>query len=188
MGPAASSIILGIICAIVADSRGRSAVGWFFIGCFLSCIGLIVLLVLPDLKVMERRDHDLHQENRRLREKIRRDRVLADSRHSETMRRIDVHDDVLQIDTATPPLLELEGEVSQQDGDMNGQPDSKFDNCSWWYADPKEARQVGPVTFDSLRQLWLDDSIGKKTLVWCEEFSDWEKIGDVWDLEERLDA
>ena len=186
-----SGIIFGIICAIVADSRGRSAIAWFFIGFFLPCIGLVILLVSPDLQVMERRDNDLSLENRRLREKIRRDRILADSRHTETLRRIDLHDSILQVDTSTPPSLEGHLDTAQildQSGEECDKEACEFAENTWWYADPNEAQQVGPVTFDALRQLWKNKTIGAQTLVWCEMFGDWEKINDVWDLEERLNA
>ncbi|MFT7618257.1 MAG: hypothetical protein ACI97A_001898 [Planctomycetota bacterium] len=185
-----SGIIFGIICAIVADSRGRSAVGWFFIGFFLPCIGLFILLVLPDLKVMERRDSELNQENRRLREQIRRDRALSDSRHSDTMRRIDTHDDLLQVDTSTPPALPTNfayGEIGEQMQELS--PESEeYVRAAWWYADPREGKQIGPVIFSTLQGLWDEDVVCGETLVWCEMFKDWDQVDDIFELRERLDA
>ena len=61
-------VIWGVACAAIANSRGRNAAGWFFIGVFTSCIGLILVLVLPDLKVQEAERRRQEQENRRLKE------------------------------------------------------------------------------------------------------------------------
>ena len=45
-----AAAVFGAIVAVIAHSRGRSALGWFFIGLFTSCIGLILVLVLPYVK------------------------------------------------------------------------------------------------------------------------------------------
>ena len=181
-----SGIIFGIICAIVADSRGRSGIGWFFGGLFFSCFALILLLVLPDLKIMEESENQLTRENRRLREQIRRDRAVADERYSETMYRIDMHDEQAHFDSNLPPALSLEN-LHQIDGPTESDSDG-YELTTWWYADPKEAQQIGPVTFDNMRQLWRAGTVQKSTLVWCDLFGDWEQVADIWDLEERLNA
>ena len=151
-----------LICAIVADSRGRNPLGWFFIGFFLSCFSLFILLVLPDLKVMERRESLIHQENRRLREQIRRDRALSDSRFSETMQRIDAHDQILQVDTSPPPALPVS--FGQLDGD-EFQPLSEesaaYIDASWWYADPREGVQIGPHCF-----CWSSGNVESQCCEW----------------------
>ena len=38
--------VFGLVCALIAPNRGRSGVGWFFIGFFIGCVGLIVLLLI----------------------------------------------------------------------------------------------------------------------------------------------
>ena len=44
-------IILAIVVAVAASSRGRSGLGWFLISCLISpLIGLILVLVLPNLR------------------------------------------------------------------------------------------------------------------------------------------
>ena len=48
-------IVFGGICAVVANGRGRSGVAWFLIGFLLGCIGLIILLVIPDLRLEQER-------------------------------------------------------------------------------------------------------------------------------------
>ena len=42
-------LAMGIICSAIANNRGRNALGWFFIGIIGGCLGLIMVLVLPDL-------------------------------------------------------------------------------------------------------------------------------------------
>lgn len=43
-------LLISIVTAIAASSRGRSAFGWFLIACFLNLLALILVLVLPNLK------------------------------------------------------------------------------------------------------------------------------------------
>ncbi|MDH4267482.1 MAG: zinc ribbon domain-containing protein [Deltaproteobacteria bacterium] len=40
-------IIMGIVCAIIANGKGRNPTGWFFVGLLLNLIGLIMIAVLP---------------------------------------------------------------------------------------------------------------------------------------------
>lgn len=42
------TVISTIACPIIAHSKGRSAVGWFFGGLFLGGIGLIIISCLSD--------------------------------------------------------------------------------------------------------------------------------------------
>src|SRR5262245_27480292 len=101
------AVTMGTVCALIANSRGRSAVGWFFIGMlpgvlciFGGFLGLILVLVLPDLKVQQERERRLADENRRLRERLRKDRIVADQRHAEISRRVVAHDVALGVDTS----------------------------------------------------------------------------------------
>ena len=41
--------VFGIITSVVANSRGRNAVGWFFAGCAMFILAIPILLVLPRL-------------------------------------------------------------------------------------------------------------------------------------------
>jgi len=43
-------ILMGIICAIIAQQKKRNAIGWFFLGAGFAIISLIVLLFLPTLE------------------------------------------------------------------------------------------------------------------------------------------
>ncbi len=91
--------IIGVITALIASSKGRSAIGWFFIGFLLGLIGLIIVCVVGDLKKEQARQQRLRAENRRLREQVRKDRMVADRRHRKLNQRLGAHDRVLGVDT-----------------------------------------------------------------------------------------
>ena len=107
-------LVFGSICSLIANSKGRSAVGWFFIGFFFHLFALILVLVLSDLTKEERRYGNLERENKRLREQVRKDRMIADRRHAQVARRLGAHDRVLKVETAERdedvPLLEYEND------------------------------------------------------------------------------
>jgi hypothetical protein len=174
--------IFGTICAVIANSRGRSAVGWFFIGCFFSCLGLIILLVLPDLKVQEEERQRMALENRRLREQIRKDRMVADQRHDDSERRLTAHDRVLNLDTSTeqkevspPPIRQaLAGSDSEQFA------------VSWYFADG--GNSVGPISLDELKKMWKEARLQHDSLVWHEGMREWIAVSGVRGLKEVLDA
>ena len=90
----------GLLCALIASGRGRSAALWFVFGFFLNCFAVVLVLVLPDLNEERERYERLTTENRRLKEQHRKERQVAERRHAATQRRIDVHDRALESDTA----------------------------------------------------------------------------------------
>lgn len=103
-------IIFGIICACIASSKGRSEVGWFFIGFFLGLIGLILIACLSNLKEEAAKQEHMLNEQRRLREQLRQERMRNQSFQQYTANRLDAHDSALSIDTrsADAPRLELQ--------------------------------------------------------------------------------
>lgn len=46
----AFSIAIGILCAIIASSRGRLPVAWLCLGCVFNIFALVLVLALPSLK------------------------------------------------------------------------------------------------------------------------------------------
>ena len=178
-------VLFGVICAAIANTRGRSAVAWFFIGLFLQVIALILVLVLPNLRLQQEREQRLHQENRRLRERVRKGRQVADQRHDETRARITVHDRALGVDTSernlagdshdrlAPPVLPSDGYVDYQETE--------------WYIVLRGERE-GPLSFATLRQYWVSGEIQPSTLVWYKDLSDWLRVEDMGNLEEVLRA
>ena len=172
--------VFGGVVAAIANSRGRSPVGWFFIGFFAGCIGLILVLVLPDLNVEEERRSKLATENKRLKEQIRKERQVADQRHAETIGRLGAHDAVLGLDTSAaadgaPPELPTERGMSTID------PDSP-----WHYAASEAEGTQGPVPFSQLVALWSDGALDGNSLVWTQGMDDWLRIEDMPDVEGEL--
>jgi hypothetical protein len=47
---AIGSIIAAIVCAVIAGTKGRSALGWGILGLFFSILTLIVVIVIPSKK------------------------------------------------------------------------------------------------------------------------------------------
>jgi hypothetical protein len=43
-------IVSAVVCAIIASSKGRSGVGWFFVGLLIGMFGIILVACLPSLK------------------------------------------------------------------------------------------------------------------------------------------
>ncbi len=176
-------VIFGAVCALIASNRGRSAVAWFLIGALIACLGLIILLVIPDLKLQEERERLIALEHRRLREQIRKNRMVSDQRHAEVGRRLGAHDRVLQLDTgeeagddlpvSLPPPLPA-----------NRPPDHR--RSQWRYADGDRSSE--PVDFARLQDLWRTAALTPDSLVWTEGLPEWWAIREVPGLEEALNA
>ena len=176
LGTFAVYLIFGIICAAIAHSRGRNAVGWFFIGVFGNCIGLILVLVLPDLKIQQEREQRLVRENRRLRETQRKDRMVADQRHAATEKRLGAHDHALGVDTAEAAALPGQAAPPSLPPAHEG--------TAWYYASGADRR--GPVDVGALQDLWNARAINEDSLVWREGMGDWQRLGDVEDLRDSF--
>lgn len=159
-------VVFGGICATIAAGRGRSPVGWFFIGVFTQCVGLILVLVLPNMKVQEEREKRQHRETRKLREQLQKERQVSDQRHNHVERRLGAHDESLGLDTSTPPGLPHTEAAAQL-------PNSE----QWFYA--RNNKRQGPVTKDTIHHLLATEAIDGDSLVWCEGMSDWTQVRDL---------
>ncbi|MEQ1633648.1 MAG: DUF4339 domain-containing protein [Planctomycetota bacterium] len=164
------ALAFGIACALIANNRGRSSVAWFFIGFFFSCLALIILLCITDLKQEAQRDQRHQQETRRLREQIAKERQVADSRHAEVGRRLVAHDQVLGVDTANVPELTSSASKSLSGG-AAGQ---------WFYA--IEDQRYGPVSLETVAHLLKAGAIDRESLVWQQGMAGWTPLGDVPEL------
>lgn len=162
-------VIWGVACAAIANSRGRNAAGWFFIGLFTTCIGLVLVLVLPDLKVQEAERRRQEQENRRLREALSKERQVADQRHGHIERRLSVHDQAIGVDTSATPALADAAAAPALPASASG--------ARWYYARGKE--RMGPVSEETVRHLLQAGAIRGDTLVWREGMADWTKAAGV---------
>jgi len=190
------AILMGVVCSLVANSRGRSALGWFFIGFFFGIFALIVLFVIPDLKELEAREQRLRNENRLLREQVKSHRVVADLRHDRQERRLTVHDRALGVDTSgAPQLPDGDGADAEPWTDTAPPPlprpvppttADEFAAASWRYAAGAQAR--GPVSFKDLRALFVHGDVTPATLVWTPGMAEWLAVGNLPGLMESLHA
>ncbi|MEY4672510.1 MAG: hypothetical protein RL148_294 [Planctomycetota bacterium] len=168
--------VFGTVCAVLAPKRGRSAVGWFFMGFFFNCLGIIVLMLVPDLKLEAERNRRRNEEARRLREQLKKERQVADQRHEEVHGRLTVHDRALGVDTgtralpATPPPLPSPGPA----------PAPAPEPEVWHFARGNE--RLGPVGATRLVRLFEEGSIDGGTLVWRPGMPQWQAFVDVAEL------
>jgi hypothetical protein len=113
-------VVFGAIAAAIASSKGRSVVGWFFGGFFLTLIGVIIVSVLPNLKEQRSKEEAIERENRRLREQLVQEQIKTEAFRRHASARLDAHDshigvDTRSISTALPeptPMLGLPGHGS----------------------------------------------------------------------------
>ena len=168
--------VTGGIVSAIANSKGRSAVGWFFLGFFFPCIAFIIILCLSDLNVEERKWQQSRGEQRRLREQLRQERIKSAGFQKKVDARLAAHDSELNMDTqalggpgpapAEPPLLPFE------------EPEpAKTDEVQWYYA--AGGRKKGPVDLAALRALKSRGEIGEATLVWNRKLNDWKPIREI---------
>ncbi|MCA8977447.1 MAG: DUF4339 domain-containing protein [Planctomycetes bacterium] len=168
-------LIFAIVCASLAPGRGRSAVGWFFIGLFFTCVGLIILLLIPNLKLEAEKQRRRDAETRRLREQLKKERQVADQRHEAHSQRLGAHDRAIGVDTAPQAAL------ADSDAPSAAAEDAPATVAAeWFYA--VDGERSGPVSGPELRALWLDEKIPDNTIVWREGMADWLPIGEVGDI------
>jgi len=180
-----SAILFGILCAVLASARGRNPAGWFIVGLFLQCVGLVVLIVMPDLTKEQEKVSDLRTKNRRLREQAKADRLMAEQRHLATQERLDAHDKELKIDTSDKIAGLAPGELPPPP-ERPATPEERqvFERALWFYVDQEQ--QVGPVAFAVIKKTWRNGIIGSSTFVWREGMEDWMRMRDIPGLESEL--
>lgn len=165
-------VVPGIICAVLAAGRGRSAVGWFFIGLVANCIGIVLVLVLPNPKLEEQKRQRQEAETRKLREQLKKERQVADERHDVNRARLGTHDRALGMDTsaAEPQLLGTGAPPPPP-------PPAAIAEAMWFYA--LGDQQQGPVPESRLCALRRAGRIEASTLVWRDGMANWTAYGDV---------
>jgi hypothetical protein len=185
-------VAFGGVCAALAHQRGRNPIGWFFVGFFANCIGLIVLLVIPDERKAQAQLETLRDQNRMLRERIEKDRMVSDQRHLDAEGRLKAHDRALGLDTARADTAEIASSSTTSDGpaqSMGGAPTiaplpPDFETRPWYYATGNT--QNGPVDFTRLRELWRDGDLNQRSLVWSAGMPQWTPISDLSGMLEAL--
>ncbi|MHC4644791.1 MAG: DUF4339 domain-containing protein [Planctomycetota bacterium] len=180
------AIIFGVICALIAHHKGRNPIGWFFIGFFTGIIGIIISLVVPNLKEAEQKHAHVQMEQRRLREQLRQERLKNEQFRKYTQVRLDTHDEALKIDTRhigplleeanVRPILENGQELSEEA--VYVEADAR--RGGWYYQEGDAA--VGPFALEKLKQLVKEGKIGSLTYVWHESLDEWTAASRVSEL------
>jgi len=119
-------------------------------------------------------------ENRRLREQLRQERIKHDTLREYTMRRLDAHDQVLGIDTRALPALEQRNNVAGFLPPANNEPVAQPRSNLWYFATNGETR--GPVPPDTIRAMLRAGQISGTTLLWADHMPDWRPAELVEDF------
>ena len=177
-------IIFGGITAWIADSKGRNPVGWFFIGFIVTCIGLIIILCLSDLKEEEVRWQHAQDEQRRLREQLKQERIKNEAFQGHVRGRLEAHDNVLGMDTR-----QLSGEKSA--ASLPPPPPASgalvptaFEQRQWFLTYLDKPRRA--VTFAELKRSYQTKVLNENSLVWTAGMKAPRRILDVSGLLEAL--
>lgn len=172
-------IILGAICAAIAASKGRNAVGWFFVGFAAGLIGLILILCMSNLKTEEQQRTQMQSEQHRLREQLRQERMKTETFRRYALDRLDTHDQLLGTDTRTRAALP--GQETPQQALPNTEiftaPQVDANAAVWYYH--LNGQTVGPVTQNQIRGLLQARTIDGMTLLWSEDLGQWTAAAQV---------
>ena len=188
MGDPGLFLVIGLIsggaAAAIASSKGRNAIGWFFIGFFFGILGLIIAALMPNLVEEERRRTKARSERRRLREQLRQEKMKTEAFRRHASGRIDAHDRVLGVDTRQQAAL-VGGNAPKPKplgSGAQGQappppPIQSGAERQWHYSADGESR--GPVPESTL--IWMLENGGASgsTLVWTEGQEAWVPASSV---------
>ena len=167
--------------AAVASSKGRNVAGWFFLGLFFTCIPLIIVACLSNLKEDAAYKAAQEIEQRRLREQLRQEQMKSEALRQHALSRLDQHDEHLGIDTreTAPTLLAM----APQPGPLltgSGTPPPGLPAENWYTAEGGE--QQGPFTFARLHSRAGQGTLPSATLVWVEGMEEWLPANQVQGL------
>ena len=183
---------MGGAVAAIAHGKGRSPVGWFFVGFFFGIIGLIVVLVSSNLNQEKYLRARQDEENRRLREQLRQERIKHETLREYTMRRLDVHDQVLGVDTKSVQALPTEnapaylpageaGNPASQSPSPGAQPAPQAVSNTWYFEQNGETR--GPVPADVIRSMLANGELAGTSLLWADHLPDWRPAALVAEIQ-----
>ena len=166
-------LVFGVVSALVAASKGRSAVGWFCLGLLIPLPALVIICCLSNLKEEEAKFENIHSSNRRLKEQLKQEKMKNEQFRREAGRRLDYHDDQLGVDTrglASPPPLPLLGSDAEP-------VETNSADRMWQYA--RGTKTLGPVRESELAKAIRLNHIDETTLVWTVGMSEWKPAGQV---------
>lgn len=186
-------LVLGIICGVVANAKGRNPIGWFFLGLFFPLLAIILLICLPNLNEEKNYRQRQSRENYLLREKLLQEQLKLKSFQEHASHRLDEHDKLLNTDTRTgaPPLAKFPAQPKVyrlDDSDYheakNTVPKSLEDG--WYYA--VGSNHCGPVGKMIIQQLIDIGNIQRETLIWNEQWPDWVAAGTTKEFSIKFPA
>ena len=154
----------GAACAAVAPSKGRSPVTWFLVGALTFGAGLVVLLLLPNLKEREAAQKSLDERARQAQEALEQRRSVAYARHPDSK-----------------PLTVEPG----RDG-ADSELHLAYQDSEWFHG--TDENFAGPMPFETLHLTWLAESIDGQTLVWRKGMPVWRTIDDLDGMTTALDG
>jgi hypothetical protein len=181
-----------VICAAIASSKGRSVVGWFFVGFLIGIIGLIICLCMSNLKAEQAQQMAMESRQRRLREQLRQEQLKGEAFRLYSMQRLDSHDKALGVDTRSQPGSlpgggpggDLKMLAQAVDGDPGASPATDalndmagYDPTQWYYNAQDTVK--GPVSTQKIKDLFTAGKISIKTLLWSEGMADWRAMEEV---------
>lgn len=82
IGAATIWLFLAVLTAVVASSKGRSAFGWFLLGCLFGIFALIIVAVLPNLT--KREVQKVRRETKKLQESVSKEAARERAEPSQT--------------------------------------------------------------------------------------------------------
>jgi hypothetical protein len=168
--------IFATLTGVVAYHKGRNVVGWTLLG-LLGWIPLLIVACLPNLKDQQARESYQSEENRRLREQLRQERIKSESFRQHAASRLDAHDKQLGIDTrASGPLLAAgQSAGALGSGDSLDPPESSMPR--WYYG--RQGQTYGPIAASQVSEFIRTQIITRETLLWSEDMTDWTPAADV---------
>ena len=155
----------GVACAAVAKSNGRNPLGWFVVGALTFGLGLIALLILPDIKKQDAMQQRLDDEASRVQDALDKARAIAYARHPDSLKE-------------TGGVVDGEAVVSELH--------TPYQNSNWFHGG--EGVCIGPMPFETLHLTWLAESIDGQTLVWRKGMEVWVAIDDLEGMDTALDG
>jgi hypothetical protein len=169
--------VFGGISAAIAHSKGRSAIGWFFGGFFLGCIGLIIILCLSNENERNAQLEAQQIQNRRLQEQLKQEQMKTESLRQHTLSRLDKHDEVLGISTreTAPQLLMHEHHTNPfaQTPSIVAIANPENDEEVWYFH--YDGVQRGPTSINELLKFKNMGAFNEQSLVWKEGMENWEQ-------------
>lgn len=178
-------LIFGLITAAAAHAKGRNPIGYFLVGFFFPCFGLVLILCLSNLNEEKARIQAQEIQNRRLKEQLRQEQMKLEALRQHATARLDRHDEALGMNSRS-----LGGDFADTDAIAPPPPPNpnqlsaeKANLVEWHYVVAGKPR--GPVRRSDLLQELSKGYITNKTLVWNPAMKEWLELGQVPELSGR---